>query len=98
MAKIFIDDKVMDNVELLAKLKLTGEAREKAKQELQKMVDYMNRLEAVDTEGVEPLLNIYPLENVFREDKVTGYDQHARMLANAPKQKNGQFQVPKTVN
>ena len=97
MAKICIDDAVMDNVEILAKLKLNGEARVKAKAELQKMLDYMNKLEAVDTTGVEPMLGIYPLKNVFREDVVVNGDDREAMLANAPKQKEGQYQVPKTV-
>jgi len=97
MAKIVIDDAVMDNVEMLAKLKLTGSAREKAMQELQKMLDYMEMLEAVDTEGVAPALGIYPLQNVFREDVVVNGDDREAMLANAPKQKEGQYQVPKTV-
>lgn len=97
MAKIVIDDEVMDNVEILAKLKLDGEAREQAKAELQKMLDYMNKLEAVNTEGVEPMLGIYPLQNVFREDIVTCGDARTEMLVNAPKQKEGQYQVPKTV-
>ncbi len=97
MAKIVIDDEVMDNVEILAKLKLDGAAREKARAELQKMLDYMNRLENVDTEGIEPMLGIYPLQNVFREDVVTGVDARTQMLANAPRQKDGQYQVPKTV-
>lgn len=96
MAKILIDDAVMDNVEILAKLKFYGEAREAAKADLQKMVDYMNKLEAVDTEGVEPMLGIYPLKNVFREDVVVNGDAREQMLANAPRQKEGQYQVPKT--
>lgn len=97
MAKICIDDAVMDNVEILAKLKLNGDAREKAKQELQKMLDYMDKLEAVDTSDVEPMLGIYPLQNVFRDDVVVNGDDKTAMLANAPKQKEGQYQVPKTV-
>ncbi len=71
MAKIVIDDAVMDNVEILAKLKFTGEAREKAKEKLQEMVDYMNKLEAVDTEGVAAQCTLPTLETTVADETLT---------------------------
>ena len=41
--------------------------------------------------------HIFEDENVFREDVVTNGDNHEAMLANAPKQKEDQYQVPKTI-
>ena len=90
MAKI-IDDETIENVCILAKLSLSDEAKEKAKEDMQKMLDY------VDTEGVEPLSHIFGDQNVFREDVVTNGDNKEAMLANAPKAKEGQYQVPKTI-
>ena len=74
MAKI-IDDETMENVCILAKLKL----------------------DELDTSSVEPMSHIFEDENVFREDVVTNGDNHEAMLANAPKQKEDQYQVPKTI-
>ena len=94
MAKI-IDDETIENVCILAKLSLSDEA--KAKEDMQKMLDYVEKLDELDTDGVEPLSHIFGDQNVFREDVVTNGDNKEAMLANAPKAKEGQYQVPKTI-
>ena len=70
MAKI-IDDETMENVCILAKLSLSEEEKEKAKAEMQKMLDYVEKLDELDTSEVEPMSHIFQDENVFREDVVT---------------------------
>ncbi len=92
-----IDDETMENVCILAKLSLSEEEKEKAKQDMQKILDYVEKLDELDTEGVEPLSHIFGDQNVFREDVVTNKDAREAMLANAPKAKEGQYQVPKTI-
>ena len=96
MAKI-IDDETIENVCILAKLSLGEEAKAKAKQDMQKMLDYVEKLDELDTDGVEPLSHIFGDENVFRDDVVTNGDNKEALLANAPKEKEGQYQVPKTI-
>lgn len=96
MAKI-IDDETIENVCILAKLSLNEEAKEKAKEDMQKMLDYVEKLDELDTKGVEPLSHIFGDQNVFREDVVTNGDNKEAMLANAPKAKEEQYQVPKTI-
>ena len=96
MAKI-IDDETIENVCILEKLSLGEEAKAKAKQDMQKMLDYVEKLDELDTDGVEPLSHIFGDENVFRDDVVTNGDNKEAMLANAPKEKEGQYQVPKTI-
>lgn len=49
-----IDDETMENVCILAKLSLSEEEKEKAKQDMQKILDYVEKLDELDTEGVEP--------------------------------------------
>ena len=97
MAKQIIDDTVMENIEILAKLALTCEEREKAREKMQEMLDYIDKLNELTTEETEPLAHTFPVENVFREDVVTNGNSRDAMLANAPKSKDGQYQVPKTV-
>jgi len=92
-----IDDKTMDNVEILAKLNLTAEEREKARMEMEQILSYVEKLSELDTDEVEPLVHILPAVNVFREDRITNADGRAAALANAPKSKDGQYQVPKTI-
>ena len=55
MAEHKISDEVMANTELLAKLALTDEEREKSRQEMEKILGYVDKLNELDTEGVEPL-------------------------------------------
>ena len=96
LAKI-IDDETIENVCILAKLSLSDEAKEKAKEDMQKMLDYVEKLDELDTDGVEPLSHIFGDKNVFRDDVVTNGDNKEAMLMNAPKAKEGQYQVPKTI-
>lgn len=92
-----IDDATMDNVEILAKLALSPEERIKAMEEMEKILDYVDKLNELDTSQTEPLVHILPEVNVFREDVIVNGDGHEAVLANAPRQKEDQYIVPKTV-
>ena len=50
----------------------------------------------LDTQGVEPMSHVFPVKNVFREDKVTNGDMREEILRNAPEEKDGMFAVPRT--
>ena len=92
-----ITDETIEYVGILAKLKLSGEEKEQAREDMQKMLDYIDKLEELDTTGVEPMSHVFPIHNVFREDVVTNGDDRENLLSNAPEQRDGQYQVPKTV-
>jgi len=96
MANI-ITDEIIDYVSILAKLELSDKEKQAAKNDMSRMLDYIDQLNELDTDGVEPMSHVFPVNNVFREDVVTNQDNKEQMLANAPKQKDGQYQVPKTV-
>ena len=96
MANI-ISDETIEYVGILAKLELSEEEKEKAKTDMGNMLDYMDKLGELDTEGVEPMSHVFPVNNVFREDVVTGGDMREEILKNAPAKKNGMFVVPKTI-
>lgn len=91
-----IDDETIEHVAVLAKLALSGEEKEQAGRDMGRMLDYIDKLNDLDTEGVDPASHIFPLENVFREDVVTNGDQSEKILENAPSRKDGMFAVPKT--
>lgn len=95
MANI-ISDETIDYVGILAKLELSGEEKEQAKKDMGSMLDYIDKLNELDTEGVEPMSHVFPLHNVFREDVVANGDDREQMLANAPQKKEGTYMVPKT--
>lgn len=91
-----IDDTMMDHISALAQLTLDEESMKQAKQDMNRMLSYMDQLGALDTEGVSPLTHLLPVHNVFREDVVTNGDFAARTMQNAPQQKDGMFVVPRT--
>ena len=74
MAKI-IDDETIENVCILAKLSLSDEAKEKAKQDMQKMLDYVEKLDELDTDGVEPLSHAFQCTESKRRT-VSGTEDH----------------------
>ena len=65
-----IDDKVIENVSILAQLELTEEEKEAAKEDMSRMLAYIDKLNELDTENIEPMSHIFPIHNVFREDNV----------------------------
>ena len=97
MSKIVINEAVMDNVEILAKLSLSNEERVRAMEKMQEILDYMEKLNELDTENVEPLVNLYERGNVFREDQVQDNDIKEMIVEGAPRKKDGQYMVPKTI-
>ena len=96
MANI-ISDETIEYVGILAKLELSEEEKEAAKKDMGRMLDYIDMLNELDTSQTEPMSHVFSVHNVFREDVVTNEDLREEILANAPEQKEGQFEVPKTV-
>ena len=91
-----ISDETIDYVGILAKLELSGEEKEQATKDMANMLNYIDKLNELDTEGVEPMSHVFPVNNVFREDVVTNGDDRDNILKNAPEEKDGMFNVPKT--
>lgn len=92
-----ISNETIEYVSILAKLDLTGEEREGARRDMNRMLDYIDKLNELDTAGVEPMSHVFPLQNVFREDEVTNGDGSEETLKNAPEEKENMFVVPRTV-
>ena len=96
MAKNVISDETIEYVGILAKLSLSEEEKEAAKTDMANMLDYIDMLNELDTDGVEPMSHVFPVNNVFREDVVTNENKREAMLSNAPEQKDGCYKVPRT--
>lgn len=91
-----ISDETIEYVGILAKLELSGEEKEQAKTDMGRMLDYIDKLGELDTEGVEPMSHVFSAHNVFREDIVTNGDGREETLANAPQRSGDAFVVPPT--
>lgn len=96
MANI-ISDETIEYVGILAKLELNDEEKEQAKKDMGEMLDYIDKLNELDTSDVEPMSHVFPTNNVFREDIVKNGDGRENTLANAPEEKDDSFVVPKTI-
>ena len=91
-----IMDETIEYVGILAKLELDEAEKEAAKKDMGRMLDYIEKLNELDTAGVEPMSHVFPVQNVFREDIVTNGDESEKTLRNAPEEKDNMFVVPKT--
>ena len=95
MANI-ISDETIEYVGILAKLELNDVQKENAKKDMAGMLDYIDKLGELDTDGIEPMSHVFDVKNVWREDVVTNGDDRENIISNAPGEKNGMFEVPKT--
>lgn len=93
---MIITDETIDYVGILAKLELSEEEKEQAKKDMSNMLDYVGKLDELDTSNVEAMSHAFTVNNVFREDVVINGDDRENLLKNAPEQKDGCYKVPKT--
>lgn len=92
-----ITDELINKIEILAKVQLNENERKQAKTDMEKMLEYIDILDEVDTKDVIGYTHFNDEVNVFREDEIVGYDEIDMMINNAPESNEGMFGVPKTV-
>lgn len=92
-----IDTKTAGRVAKLARIAVPEEDLPKLAGELNGILEFMEQLNEVDVDGVEPMTSVTPQRLKRREDVVTDGDQQAAVLANAPDAREGFFAVPKVV-
>jgi aspartyl-tRNA(Asn)/glutamyl-tRNA(Gln) amidotransferase subunit C len=81
----------------LARLDLDEASIEAFAEQIARILEYVDMLNQVDTEGVASTSHAISLTNAFREDEQKGHLERDRALANAPESENGNFIVPKVV-
>lgn len=92
-----IDEKTVLKVAKLARLDLVPERAPAMAQELNAILAWIEQLNEVDVEGVEPMTSAVEAALPMREDVVTDGDAPERVLKNAPRSEDGFFVVPKVV-
>jgi len=93
-----INDTLIDKLSALAKLEFEGEEKEIIKEDLTKMLGFVEKLTNVNTIDVEPLIYITEEESVLREDIVKETITQKEALKNAPQKDSYYFKVPKVLN
>ncbi|OGB98765.1 asparaginyl/glutamyl-tRNA amidotransferase subunit C [candidate division KSB1 bacterium RBG_16_48_16] len=87
----------VENIARLAKLAFTEEEKKRFVDQFNQILAYVEKLNELDTDDVVPTYHVLDLKNVMREDVVEPWLTQEEALANAPKQKNGYFSVPKVI-
>ena len=81
----------------LARLRLTPEEEQLFAKQLNDILEYMDKLNKLDTKGVEPMSHALSLGNVFRDDKIKDSLSIDETLKNAPEKERNFFKVPKII-
>jgi aspartyl-tRNA(Asn)/glutamyl-tRNA(Gln) amidotransferase subunit C len=92
-----VNDVLLDKLADLARLEIEPAEREGLKQDLQKMISFVEKLQELDTAGAGPQLHMTDAMNVLREDVVQGSVTREEGLKNAPDTDGMFFKVPKVI-
>ncbi|MEO8765995.1 MAG: Asp-tRNA(Asn)/Glu-tRNA(Gln) amidotransferase subunit GatC [Ginsengibacter sp.] len=92
-----VNDDLIDKLANLARLKFNSEEKENIKKDLRQMIGFIDKLNELDTTGVEPLLHMSENVNVLREDEVSGTITREEAFRNAPSHDEQFFKVPKVI-
>ena len=93
-----IDQSEVQKVAKLARLDLAEKEIQQFTSQLSAILDYVAKMNELDTENVEPLAHCLPISNVFRQDVVKPSLGTEKTLANAPERDNEFFKVPKILD
>ena len=92
-----VNDALIENLANLARLQFDDEEKEEIKKDLQRMISFVEKLNELNTDGVEPLLHMTDEINVLREDEVRGSVSREDALSNSPMADEAFFKVPKVI-
>ena len=92
-----VNDTLVDKLSNLARLQFDALEKESIKNDLQKMIQFVEKLNELDTTGVEPLLHMSSNVNILRADEVKGSISREEGLKNAPVHDEQFFKVPKVI-
>ena len=88
----------IDRLALLARLDLSEEEKKLFSKQLGSVIDYIDKLNELDTADVEPTAHVLPVKNVFREDETRPSLDRDKALQNAPDARDGFYKVPKIID
>jgi aspartyl-tRNA(Asn)/glutamyl-tRNA(Gln) amidotransferase subunit C len=92
-----IDEQIVNKIAGLAKLTFEGNEKTRIIQNMNNMLDFVDKLSEVNTDGVAPLIHMTEDENIFREDVAHTSINQKEALLNAPKKDSTYFKIPKVL-
>lgn len=93
-----IDIKTVDEVAHLARLEFNDEAKAEIVNDMNRMLTFVDKLNELNTDNVEPLIYMTDERNVMREDEPQQTISQKEALKNAPKKDSDYFKVPKVID
>lgn len=90
-----INIKDVEHVAKLARIELSEDEKEKFAKQLGAIIEYIDQLNEVETENIDPMAHPYPITNVTRADKACYENTREELLTNAPEEEDSFFKVPK---
>jgi aspartyl-tRNA(Asn)/glutamyl-tRNA(Gln) amidotransferase subunit C len=94
---VSLDEATVARIAQLARIAVPDEELAPLAGELSHILEWIEQLNEVDTEGVPPMTSVAALKLAWREDRVTDGGRPEDILANAPERQDGYFVVPKVV-
>jgi aspartyl-tRNA(Asn)/glutamyl-tRNA(Gln) amidotransferase subunit C len=94
---VAIAKKDVEYIARLARLKLSEKEKEQFTHQLKRIIDYVAKLEELDTGKIEPTAHVLPLKNVMRKDEVRPSIERETVLKLAPKVEKGLIKVPRII-
>ena len=82
----------------LARLQFSSDEEEKLVLELNRILRYMEKLNELDTDGVEPTSHVVPMVNAFRTDVAEVFPHIGELLEQAPEMKERYYKVPRILD
>lgn len=92
-----VNDEMIDNLANLARLHFNQEEKENLKKDLQRMIEFVDKLNELDVTNTEPLLHMGENVDVLRDDEIKGSISREEGLKNAPSTDGVFFKVPKVI-
>lgn len=92
-----VNFELIDQLSHLARLTIKPEEKEKLQKDMQQMIGFIEKLNELDTTGIEPLMHLTEEINVLRADEVKGSVSRAEALQNAALKNDAFFMVPKVI-
>ena len=95
---MIVDKKIIDKLANLSKLRFSESEMDLITKDMTKMIDFINQLEEVNTDGIKPLIHMNEEFNNLRDDEVKGMLNQSDALSNSPVKDSTYFKLPKVLD
>ncbi len=92
-----LDKKTVKYIANLARIELSGEEAAYFEPQMQRIIEYVEKINGLNLEGIKPVLSFSPNTNVFRPDQIQRFENTEGLIANFPQKQDRFVKVPKVI-